>query len=168
MTSLSKTDRGRLKVDGHLRALSSEEGGGEHVPNIFAIGDVAGELPTLAAVAMRQGAYVAKVLNNQAKGKALPKPYEFQSLGSMVSFGPGKAIVDFPGKFFDMKGFTAFLGWRAAYFTMLGSFRSRLYGWLSTGSLLKSLAATWPTFPMSTMCATFQNISTRSSTQEEN
>lgn len=145
---LAKTDRGRIKVDGHLRALRASKNEDDTstdtpISNVFAIGDAAGELPTLAAVAMRQGAYVANLVNDQVKGKGLPSPYKYESLGSMVSFGPGKAIIDLPGKFFDTKGFAAFLGWRAAYFTMLGSFRSRLYvaiNWFSTMVVGRDLA----------------------------
>ena len=129
--SCDKNKQGRLVVNEHLQLQKN----GISYDNAFALGDCAADhkepLPTLAAVASRQGAFLAKSLN---KSIATRKPvnrlpiFEYKHLGSMASLGGGHAVAEFntPAKW-DIKGLKAFIVWRSAYFTMLGSLRSRLY-----------------------------------------
>ncbi|KAG5465861.1 hypothetical protein CUR178_00576 [Leishmania enriettii] len=123
-----KTDRGRISIDDHLRVLRD----GKPIPNVFAAGDCAAgnekPLPTLAAVASRQGRYIGKEINNLLKGKQMSKPFVYRSLGSMASIGNSSAIVSLGEKFkFDLSGYAALWVWKSAYLTILGSIRSKLY-----------------------------------------
>ncbi|MEF3275329.1 MAG: NAD(P)/FAD-dependent oxidoreductase [Chloroflexus sp.] len=85
------TDRmGRVVVDRYLRVSGQAL--------VFAIGDCAavadsrgGFLPPTASYAVRQGAHLAKVLADEARGEA-PRPYEPVELGEVVSLGPNDAI----------------------------------------------------------------------------
>lgn len=124
-----RNKQGRIAIDSHLRVQKD----GKPVPNVYAIGDCAADvekpLPTLAAVASRQGIHLAKKLNNALASRPdNAGPFEYKHLGSMASLGQGEALVELkqPSKI-DFKGIRAFLIWRSAYFTMLGSIRSRLY-----------------------------------------
>ncbi len=80
--------RGKLRVDDRLRL--------EAYPEIYAIGDaitfeVDGDpLPATAAVALRQGAYVATALSDEIIGRP-PKPFQPRDLGLLVSLGGGDA-----------------------------------------------------------------------------
>jgi NADH dehydrogenase FAD-containing subunit len=127
-----KTKQGRLSVDSRMRVLVR----GRPMDNVFAVGDCAADmvtpLPTLAAVAQRQGKYVAKNLNlllsSPTKTVDSLPAFTYKHLGSMASLGHHAALVDLkPSTGLDFKGIKAFLVWRSAYFTMLGSVRSRLY-----------------------------------------
>lgn len=123
-----RNKQGRIAIDSGLRALKD----GKPIPNVYAIGDCAADtktpLPTLAAVASRQGQHLAKKLNLLlAKQPDTSGPFEYKHLGSMASLGQGEALVELKQPAIDIKGIRAFLIWRSAYFTMLGSIRSRLY-----------------------------------------
>ena len=125
-----KTPQGRISIDDHLRVLKNKK----PVDGVYALGDCAANsespLPTLAAVASQQGKYLAAVFNGRRNGA-----FNYRPLGSMVSLGHQTALCDFKQVHFDLKGFYAYLVWRSAYFTMLGTFRTRLYtaiNWLTT------------------------------------
>lgn len=122
------TSRGRISMDDHLRVLRD----GKPIPNVFAAGDCAANekqsLPTLAAVASRQGAYLGAQLNHLIKDGRMTKPFEYKSLGSMVSMGDRDALVSLgERKRLDFEGLKALWFWKSAYLTILGSIRSRLY-----------------------------------------
>ena len=123
-----KTRRGRISVDNYMRVLRD----GKPIPNVFAVGDCATNkeqpLPTLAAVASRQGRYIGKEMNNLLRGQPMSKPFKYRSLGSMASIGNSSAIVSLGNKFkFDVNGYLALWVWKSAYLTILGSIRSKLY-----------------------------------------
>ncbi|CAD2213134.1 NADH dehydrogenase [Angomonas deanei] len=126
-----KSPRGRIAVDDHLRVLRD----GKPIPNVFAAGDCAANpekpLPTLAAVASRQGRYVGKQLNNIVKTGKMTAPFEYKSAGSMVSIGDAGAVIQLPtpkkSKNIDIMGMKALFLWKSAYVTILGSLRSKLY-----------------------------------------
>ncbi|AIO02682.1 NADH dehydrogenase, putative [Leishmania panamensis] len=123
-----KTSHGRISIDDHLRVLRD----GKPIPNVFAAGDCAASnekpLPTLAAVASRQGRYIGKEINNLLKGKQMTKPFVYRSLGSMASIGSHSAIVSLGEKLkLDLNGYAALWVWKSAYLTILGSIRSKLY-----------------------------------------
>lgn len=123
-----KTKRGRVAIDEYLRVQRD----GKPLPNVFAAGDCASSierpLPTLAAVASRQGRYIGKEMNNLLKFKKMSKPFVYRSLGSMASIGNRSAIVSLGEKFkFDVNGYAALWVWKSAYLTILGSIRSKLY-----------------------------------------
>lgn len=124
-----KTNRGRISVDKYLRVLRD----GKPMPNVFACGDCAANaeapLPTLAAVASRQGTYLGNQINELIKHGKMSAEFEYKSLGSMVSLGNRSAIASVGGgsKKLDLEGLKALWFWKSAYLTLLGSLRSKLY-----------------------------------------
>lgn len=134
-----KTNRGRISVDNYMRVLRNNE----PIPNVFACGDCAANnespLPTLAAVASRQGTYLGNQINELLTKGKMSAPFEYRSLGSMVSLGSRSAIasVGAETKKFDLEGLKALWFWKSAYLTLLGSVRSKLYVMVNwTGSRL--------------------------------
>lgn len=139
---VDKNRQGRLMIDEHLQMMKN----GKSVDSCFALGDCAADrnnpLPTLAAVASRQGCWLAKILNKSLKTHQnvsnMYPAFEYKHAGSMVSLPGSTAAVALQiPRFFkwDLRGFYAFVVWRSAYFTMLGSFRSRAYvamNWLGS------------------------------------
>ena len=116
-----KKQGGRVVTDGYLR-VRGQEG------KVWAIGDCAVmegmPLPQLAQVAQQQAQYLGPVLEGKAAETA--KEFHFFSLGSMASVGGGKGVYDGshvgdPYGFeamlpFNLKGLSAWLAWRSAYF----------------------------------------------------
>ena len=126
---VDKSPQGRIAINEHLQVLQNKQ----PLPDVYAVGDCAANLdkplPTLAAVASRQGKHLAKKINRQLAGQPDDiGPFVYKHLGSMASLGRASALVEFKQpQSWDIKGLRAFLIWRSAYFTMLGSVRSRLY-----------------------------------------
>ena len=84
-------------------------------PNIFVIGDLAnfshqnGEpLPGLAAVAMQQGSYTARLINQKLQGKTLV-PFHYKDKGKMSIIGRNAAVVEI--RSWRLSGFVAWLMW---------------------------------------------------------
>jgi NADH:ubiquinone reductase (non-electrogenic) len=101
-----------LQVDGH--------------PDIFALGDCAAvqghPLPTTAQVALQEGTYLGRALNQRSYG-VTPPPFEFHDQGRMAYVGGGDAVVDLPGG--KVKGVLGKLLWCSVYLARLPSLRSR-------------------------------------------
>lgn len=133
---VDRTSRGRISIDDCMRVLRK----GEPVPDVFAIGDCAANeklpLPTLAAVASRQGSYVASSLNRELANKPFGPPFKYKSLGSMVSLGEKSAVVELHmRRKIDFVGLKALFFWRSAYLSILGSWRNKFYvlmNWLGS------------------------------------
>ncbi len=92
-SGLPTAAQGRLAADAYLRVVGR--------PRIFAIGDsVAASdgraLPATAAYAQRQGAYVARALVAEVRGRPLG-PYRPIPLGMVVSLGGDDAVGDVLG-----------------------------------------------------------------------
>ncbi|KAG2490335.1 hypothetical protein HYH03_011284 [Edaphochlamys debaryana] len=111
------------------------------VPGVYALGDCCANpdhpLPALAQVAEQQGRYLAKVLNEAARGprygeSSLPPPppdFMYRHLGSMATVGGHSAILelgDASSRTLSMAGVVSWLAWRSAYLTRLGSIPKRL------------------------------------------
>ncbi|HEY9687856.1 MAG TPA: NAD(P)/FAD-dependent oxidoreductase [Coleofasciculaceae cyanobacterium] len=100
-------------------------------PDIFVIGDLANfshtpngkPLPGLAAVAIQQGEYVAKLIQAKAQGKNLP-PFQYQDKGILAVIGLNEAVADL-GKF-RFSGFLAWLVWALVHIRYLIEFDNRL------------------------------------------
>src|SRR5690606_24658325 len=82
------TERGRLVVDGHLRAA----------PGVFALGDAAlvpdgrgGISPPTAQFALRQGKYLGKRLPALLAGARVPE-FKYRNWGELVSLGHRNAV----------------------------------------------------------------------------
>lgn len=113
---------------------------------IFVIGDCARirdqPLVPIAQVAEQQGIYVAGLLDNSASltipdlQQAADGPFEFASKGMLAYVGSGRGVAAVAtGKrkqeqtsagIFRSSGFVAWLIWRFAYFSKLGSLRNKM------------------------------------------
>lgn len=85
-------------------------------------------------MAEQQGRYLAKLLNKlAADGKSVnistEPAFAYWHLGSMASIGRHSAVLEFGkshSKFTLLRGFQAWVAWRSAYLTRLGSFKKRI------------------------------------------
>lgn len=86
-------------------------------------------------VAEQQGRYLAKLLNKLAadeSGKVCPSTepgFRYMHLGSMASIGRHSAVLEFGqshSRFTLFSGFQAWVAWRSAYLTRLGSLKKRI------------------------------------------
>jgi NADH:ubiquinone reductase (non-electrogenic) len=116
-----KTKQGRFIVDDHLRVMELKD--------VYAAGDCAeieaNPLPATAQVAQQQGRYIAKAFNTMAKDpQATVDPFKFHYLGITTYVGSNKSLIDMDTV--QMSGLIAWLGWRSAYLTRLGSWRNKL------------------------------------------
>ncbi|PNW72560.1 hypothetical protein CHLRE_16g691552v5 [Chlamydomonas reinhardtii] len=107
------------------------------VPHVYALGDVCANpdkpLPALAQVAEQQGRYLARVLNELARGPphGVPQHTEFvyRQLGAMATVGGHSAVLelgDAGRRHLSLAGFLSWVAWRSAYLTRLGSIPKRL------------------------------------------
>jgi len=110
---------GRILTDDYLKIRGCE--------NEYAIGDCQftpeDPLPPTAAVAIRQGKYLAKTLNDVNVKEAVA--FKYQGIAKMTYVGGWSSIIQTEGGGGYMSGFLTFLTWRSAYFTMQGSWRNR-------------------------------------------
>jgi len=142
-----KTKSERVLVDRHLRVLSQQD--------IFAVGDCAEiadkSLPPTAQVALQQGKYVARTLNELLTHPVDEWDERFHNIGSNFSYaqrgmmayvGGWRGIVSIGNDPADthisefrkkvrnrlrmLTGLKAWLFWRSAYFTMLVSWPNKI------------------------------------------
>ncbi|EGC35739.1 hypothetical protein DICPUDRAFT_97816 [Dictyostelium purpureum] len=121
---------GRILVDKHLRV--------KNFNNIYCFGDcsiVEGEnYPLTAQVASQEGVYLAKEFNNKEREHPRqPQEFKFKFMGLLAYIGNKNSLFQTP--LFDLSGFIAFLTWRSAYLTRLGSWRAKMMvpmDWLRT------------------------------------
>ncbi len=114
---------GRLEVDEFLRLPGRE--------NVFAIGDIAAvpdpesgkPLPPSAAVAVQEGRGAAESILASLDGRP-PSPFRYQHRGELISLGRHEALADVMG--IRLKGFPAWVLWRAFYLSQLVGFRNQL------------------------------------------
>ena len=106
-------EKGRLIVDGHLRAA----------PGIYAVGDVArvqageGVSPPTAQFALRQGRYLGRYLPDLLNdSKALPE-FGYRTKGELVSLGHRNAVGRTLGV--SVSGFIGWFLWRTYYLWQL-------------------------------------------------
>lgn len=108
-------------------------------PNIFAIGDLAHfahqndgkPLPGVAPVAMQEGEYLGKLIQNRLKQKDSP-PFHYVDVGSLAAIGRNAAVVDLG--FVKFSGFLAWLFWVFVHIYYLIEFDNKLvvtiqWGW---------------------------------------
>jgi len=133
--TIPKGRGGRLLVDNRLRLKGQEDKG------VFALGDCAVSeskpLPCLAQAAQQQAKYLSGVLNRYQEPHTSPEvpPFLYRHWGSMAQLGMWKGVVesaklDEEGKEGGRKGvltgLTAFLLWRAAYWTKSVSWANKI------------------------------------------
>lgn len=120
---------GRVPVEPDLSLAGHSEA--------FAIGDLAAFLhqdgkllPGLAPVAMQQGAFVAKAIEDTLSGKPR-KRFRYVDRGSLATIGRSAAVAEF-GRL-RLSGFTAWLAWLLIHIFFLIGFRNRFvvfFDWL--------------------------------------
>lgn len=113
-----KDKSGRLVTNDQLQVLN--------IPHVFALGDCAcpqGEsLPQLAQVAEQQGRYLAQSLNARARQQTVAS-FKWQPWGTSSFIGGSAAVAEGSSK---LAGFWAYQQWRAAIWTQLVSWRSKV------------------------------------------
>lgn len=99
-------------------------------PEVFVIGDLAHyatstgtPLPGVAPVAMQQGRYVARLIQQRLRGQRLPT-FRYRDRGSLAIVGRAKAVADL-GKI-HLTGGMAWLVWLLVHLTYLIAFQNRL------------------------------------------
>lgn len=99
-------------------------------PEVFVIGDLAlyshqagAPLPGVAPVAMQEGRYVAKLIQNRLRGKPLP-PFHYRNYGSMATIGRARAVA-MVGPL-RLSGFFAWLAWLFIHLMYIIQFERRL------------------------------------------
>jgi len=107
-------------------------------PEIFVIGDLANfahqtgkPLPGVAPVAIQQGTYVARAIQNRIAHRD-SAPFKYRDRGSMAIIGRASAIADL-GKF-QFAGFFAWLMWLFVHLVQLVEFENKVlvlvqWGW---------------------------------------
>jgi NADH dehydrogenase len=98
-------------------------------PEIFVIGDLAAappgtpQWPGVAQVAMQQGRYVARLIQQRLRGQA-QAPFRYRDLGSLATIGRNAAVADFGRLRFS--GFFAWLLWLFIHLINLVAFSNRV------------------------------------------
>jgi NADH dehydrogenase len=99
-------------------------------PEILVIGDLAhfahgsgSPLPGVAQVAMQQGAYAARLVQDRLQGRATP-PFRYRDYGTMATIGRHAAVAELFG--FRFAGYLAWLAWLCIHLVQLVRFENRL------------------------------------------
>lgn len=129
--------QGRLDVERSLRVKGQR--------NVWSLGDCAlipmkdeakdraDFAPPTAQFAVREARAIAANIETVLKGGE-PKPFAYKSQGAMASLGARRGVAEVWG--FQLKGFVAWLLWRAYYLMFLPGFGTRLrvgMNWLLDG-----------------------------------
>lgn len=98
-------------------------------PNIFVVGDLANvvqegrPLPGVAPVAMQQGRYVARVIQQRLQGRQLP-PFHYRDKGSLAVIGRNAAVAEFGA--LRLRGFPAWVIWLFVHIAYLIEYDNKL------------------------------------------
>jgi NADH dehydrogenase len=96
-------------------------------PEVVALGDMVRvreqPLPGLAPVAMQQGRFAAKLVQNRLEGRSTP-PFRYRDKGNLATIGRAAAVADIKG--FRLSGFLAWLTWLTVHLWYLVGFQNRL------------------------------------------
>lgn len=118
-----------VETDKSGRALVNDDLSIDGYPDIFVIGDAAavkdknGEyLPAIAPVAMQQGAFVGKLINNHQYDSKRPA-FKYFDKGTMATIGKAKAVAMIRG--LKLSGVFAWLMWGIIHIFYLIGFRNR-------------------------------------------
>ena len=114
-----KTRFHRLIVDDHFRIPGTD--------GIYAIGDCAAiqnsPLPETAQVAQQEGKYLARSLEDLARGVE-PEPFQYRHLGMLAYVGGNRALADLQN--FKGYGWVTWVFWRSVYLTRLVSVKNKI------------------------------------------
>jgi NADH dehydrogenase len=127
---------GRVKVSPDLSLPGN--------PEIFVIGDTSTleqdgkPLPGLAPVAIQEGRFVARLLNERARGRPGPTTFHYVDKGNLATVGRTYAIADIHG--LKLYGFVGWIVWAIVHIYFLIGFRNRAmvvmewsWAWLTFG-----------------------------------
>jgi NADH:quinone reductase (non-electrogenic) len=101
-------------------------------PEVIALGDMvqvhdaAGkplQLPGLAPVAMQQGRYAARAIQERVAGRQ-PQPFRYRDKGNLATIGRAKAVADIKG--LQLSGLFAWLTWLFVHLFYLIGLQNRL------------------------------------------
>jgi NADH dehydrogenase len=110
---------GRVLVEPDLSLPGHQE--------VLALGDMVRvrdrPLPGLAPVAMQQGRYAAKVVENRLRGRPSP-PFRYRDKGNLATIGRAAAVADVKG--LRLSGLIAWLTWLTVHLWYLVGFQNRL------------------------------------------
>ena len=113
---------GRVMVEPDLSVPGHRE--------ILVVGDLAhfahggaSPLPGVAQVAMQQGAYAARLIQDRLRGRATP-PFRYRDYGTMATIGRNAAVAEIFG--FRFAGYPAWLAWLCIHLVQLVQFENRL------------------------------------------
>jgi NADH:ubiquinone reductase (H+-translocating) len=132
------SDKTGVQCDRAGRVIVEEDLSIKGHSNIFVIGDLAHyahqtgkPLPGVAPVAMKQGQFVAKLIQAKLADKPLPQ-FNYIDKGSLAVIGRNAAVVDFG--FIKLTGFFAWLIWVFIHVYFLIEFDNKLivmiqWGW---------------------------------------
>ena len=120
-----KKDKERLLTDPHLRVLAADS---QVLPDVYALGDCATvenmNHAATAQMAQQKGVYLARSLNDLAKGSPPAKEgFQYHHAGTLAYIGGWKALFQSEVK---VSGFSAWLLWRSAYFTKTVSIKNKI------------------------------------------
>jgi len=125
---LAKDARGRLITDDSLRCQGQA--------NVLALGDAAVieglDFPATAQTAQQQGAYLARSLNRETRGKEM-RPFRYRHMGMLAYIGRHRALADLPHV--KGSGLGTWVFWRSAYLTRLVSWKNKVqvvFDWAKT------------------------------------
>jgi len=96
-------------------------------PEVIALGDMVrvGDtvLPGVAPVAMQQGRYAAKVVEERLAGRT-PAPFHYLDKGNLATIGRAKAVADLRG--LKLSGLLAWVAWLVVHLFYLIGFQNRV------------------------------------------
>lgn len=130
--------RTNVKLDRAGRVIVEPDLSIQGYPNIYIIGDLANfphqngkPLPGVAPVAVQEGKYVAKVIQQRLGGKTI-SPFHYVDRGSLAVIGQNAAVVDLG--FIKFSGVIAWLVWVFIHIYYLIEFDNKLvvllqWGW---------------------------------------
>ena len=114
---------GRVLVGADLRVPGWDE--------VFAIGDTAAvngadgrPVPGIAPAAKQMGVYVARAIDADVRGRALPPPFRYVHHGSLATIGRKAAVADLG--WVRLSGFPAWALWAVAHVWFLIGWRNRV------------------------------------------
>jgi NADH dehydrogenase FAD-containing subunit/uncharacterized membrane protein YphA (DoxX/SURF4 family) len=117
--------------DGSGRVKVAPDLGVPGHPGVFAIGDTAlstawnGQpVPGLGPAAKQGGQYAARVIRARVAGRAAPRPFRYQHLGSLATIGRKAAVADFG--VVRLSGALAWWLWGLVHVYFLAGMRNRI------------------------------------------
>jgi NADH dehydrogenase len=114
---------GRIKVNPDLSVPGH--------PNVFAIGDIAlcmqpdgKPVPGVSPGAMQEARHVARIIENELKGKSVRPPFKYWDKGTMATIGRSAAVAQI--KSLQLSGWIAWMMWLVVHLLFLVGFLNKI------------------------------------------